>query len=301
MSYGFSRKKSERFVEEQNHADRWIVSYADFITLLFAFFVVMYSISSVNDGKFRVLAEMLPTVFNDIERAGGAMDSAVAIDLGGRTIDSLRNLSMLEAVVEEQNADVMLDAPPIEIDPNASVEERVQQALEPLIDLDDVNVRDGQQWVEVELPNELLFASGQTQLSAKALPVLQRMAKSLEGVDSPIRVEGFTDNIPVNGGGVSSNWQLSAVRAAAVVEQFTKSGLEPLLMSAVGYGEFHPVADNATNEGRAQNRRVVVAIAKHSDLVGGKPISRSNFQGSEKLELSTLKRISNLPGYIGIF
>lgn len=300
MSNGFSRSR-ERYREKEAHADRWIVSYADFITLLFAFFVVMYSISSVNDGKFRVLAELLPTAFNEIESAGGSMNSAVPIDLGGRTIESLRNLSMLEAVVEEQNADVLLDAPPIDIDPNASVEERVSQALEPLIDMEDVNVRDGQQWVEVELPNELLFASGQTQLNAKALPVLQRMAQSLAGVDSPIRVEGFTDNIPVNGGAVTSNWQLSAVRAAAVVEQFTRAGLEPLLMSAVGYGEFHPVADNSTNDGRAKNRRVVVAIAKHSDLVGGKPISRTNFQGSEKLELSTLKRVSNLPGYIGIF
>jgi chemotaxis protein MotB len=283
------------------HADRWIVSYADFITLLFAFFVVMYSISSVNDGKFRVLAEMLPTVFNDPENGGGNLESIVAIDLGGRTIESLRNLTTLESVVDEQNADIFLDSDPIDVDPHASVEQRVQQALEPLIDIEDVNVRDGQQWVEVELPNELLFASGQTQLSPQALPVLQRMAQSLAGVDSPIRVEGFTDNVPTNSGSGFSNWQLSAVRAAAVVEQFTRSGLEPLLMSAVGYGEFHPIADNTTVEGRAKNRRVVVAIAKHSDIVGGKPISRRNRTGIDGIELSTLKRISKLPGYIGIF
>lgn len=300
-SSGFNRSATRSHIEEVSHADRWIVSYADFITLLFAFFVVMYSISSVNDGKFRVLAELLPVVFNEPERAGGELSSAIAIDLGGRTIDTLRNLSALESVVNEGDSDLLADAPPIEIDAQTSVEERVEQALKPLIDIEGVNVREGQQWVEVELPNELLFASGQTQLSKQALPILERMAKSLAGVDSPIRVEGFTDNIPTTGRVVSSNWQLSAVRAAAVVEQFTRAGLEPLLMSAVGYGEFHPIADNATVDGRAQNRRVVVAIARHSDLVGGKPISRQNREGlASSPETPTLKRISKLPGYLGI-
>ena len=300
MKYGFAKPDPASLVED--NADRWIVSYADFITLLFAFFVVMYSISSVNNGKFRVLAELLPEVFNDGGESSEELRSAVAIDLGGRTIEKLRNLAALESVVDEQAEDVFAEVEPLEIDPDASVEERVNQALEPLIDMEDVNVRDGQQWVEVELPNELLFASGETQLSSRAVPILKRMADSLRGVDSPIRVEGFTDNVPINGGVISSNWQLSAARAAAVVEQFTRAGLQPLLMSAVGYGEFYPIADNATPDGRAKNRRVVVAIAKHDDLVGGKPISRANVGNRDQgLELASLKRITKLPGYIGIF
>ena len=302
MKYGFDRARLSASVDYESGADRWIVSYADFITLLFAFFVVMYSISSVNDGKFRVLAEMLPEVFNDVDRNGEAPNSAVAIDLGGRTIETLRNLATLEAVVDEHEVDVLADAEPLEIDPNASVEQRVEQALEPLIDMEGVNVRDGQQWVEVELPNELLFASGATQLSSAALPVLKRMAESLDGVDSAIRVEGYTDNIPMSGGVISSNWQLSAVRAAAVVEQFTRTGLQPVQMSAVGYGEFYPIADNNTEQGRAKNRRVVVAIAKHDDLIGGKPITRSNLHNSgQSLELESLKKVTQLPGYIGIY
>ena len=301
MKYGFARSAVDTL--DEGNADRWIVSYADFITLLFAFFVVMYSISSVNDGKFRVLAEMLPEVFNDDGGKGSEeLRSAVAIDLGGRTIETLRNLATLESVVDERSSDLLEDAEPLEIDANASVEERVNQAIEPLIDLEGVNVRDGQQWLEVELPNELLFASGATQLSPQALPVLQRMAESLRGVDSAVRVEGFTDNVPIRGGAISSNWQLSAVRAAAVVEQFTRTGLDPLQMSAVGYGEFYPVTDNTTDAGRAQNRRVVIAIAKHDDLVGGKPISRDLTTNKDQgLELTALKRITKLPGYLGIF
>lgn len=302
MKYGFSRNDQLSLTEDEGNADRWIVSYADFITLLFAFFVVMYSISSVNDGKFRVLAELLPEVFNDGGETSEVLDSAVAIDLGGRTIESLRNLATLESVVDERSEDLMADAAPLTIDENASVEERVNQALEPLIDIEGVNVRDGQQWVEVELPNELLFASGATQLSPQALPVLQRMAESLEGVDSPVRVEGFTDNVPIRGGLISSNWQLSAVRAAAVVEQFTRSGIDPMQMSAVGYGEFYPVTDNTTDAGRAKNRRVVIAIAKHDDLIGGKPITRTQEGLNEKgLQLTALKRVTKLPGFLGIF
>ena len=302
MKYGFARVESASDASEDGNADRWIVSYADFITLLFAFFVVMYSISSVNDGKFRVLAEMLPEVFNDGGSSAEELRSAVAIDLGGRTIETLRNLATLESVVDEQSADIIEDAEPLDIDPDASVAERVNQAIEPLIELEGVNVRDGQQWLEVELPNELLFGSGATQLSQQALPVLQRMAESLRGVDSAVRVEGFTDNVPIRGGVISSNWQLSAVRAAAVVEQFTRTGLDPLQMSAVGYGEFYPVTDNTSEEGRAKNRRVVIAIAKHDDLVGGKPISR-DLAGNKAqgLELTSLKRITKLPGSLGIF
>ena len=301
MKYGFARSAGDTL--DEGNADRWIVSYADFITLLFAFFVVMYSISSVNDGKFRVLAEMLPEVFNDDGGKGSEeLRSAVAIDLGGRTIETLCNLATLESVVDERSSDLLEDAEPLEIDANASVEERVNQAIEPLIDLEGVKVRDGQQWLEVELPNELLFASGATQLSPQALPVLQRMAESLRGVDSAVRVEGFTDNVPIRGGVISSNWQLSAVRAAAVVEQFTRTGLDPLQMSAVGYGEFYPVNDNTTDAGRAENRRVVIAIAKHDDLVGGKPISRDLTTNKDQgLELTALKRITKLPGYLGIF
>ncbi|MEM7469119.1 MAG: flagellar motor protein MotB [Pseudomonadota bacterium] len=301
MRSGFSRAAFDAQWEQNANTERWIVSYADFITLLFAFFVVMYSISSVNDGKFRVLAEMLPEVFNDEGGTGEEVLSAVPIDLGGRTIESLRNLAALEAVINEQESDVLADAEPLDIEPNASVEERVSQALEPIVEIDGVNVRDGQQWLEVELPNELLFGSGQTQLSKQALPILQRMAESIKDVESPIRVEGYTDNIPIRGGAISSNWQLSAVRAAAVVEQFTQSGIQPLLMSAVGYGEFYPVDDNTTEQGRAKNRRVVVAIAKHGDLVGGKPVSHAKANTQSSLELARLARISRLPGPIGIF
>ena len=123
MKYGFARSAVDTL--DEGNADRWIVSYADFITLLFAFFVVMYSISSVNDGKFRVLAEMLPEVFNDDGGKGSEeLRSAVAIDLGGRTIETLRNLATLESVVDERSSDLLEDAEPLEIDANASVEER---------------------------------------------------------------------------------------------------------------------------------------------------------------------------------
>jgi chemotaxis protein MotB len=171
--------------------------------------------------------------------------------------------------------------------------------MAPFIDSDDVVVRDGQMWLEVELPSELLFSSGRADLSDAAAPVVATMAAALRGVETPIRVEGFTDNVPVSGGRFASNWQLSAARAAALVERFAAGGIDPEILSAIGYGEFHPVADNIDADGRRSNRRVVVAIAKHESVAGGAPVTEVNVQ-EELLPPQTLQRVTKLPDAIGI-
>ena len=127
MSRSYFQARESMLREVDGDTDRWIVSYADFITLLFAFFVVMYSISSVNDGKFRVLSEKMVEVFNDETGTVAQANSAVAIDLGGRTITDLRNVSELEAIALEAQGGYLEDAEPINVDPNASVAERVEQ------------------------------------------------------------------------------------------------------------------------------------------------------------------------------
>jgi chemotaxis protein MotB len=151
----------------------------------------------------------------------------------------------------------------------------------------------------VELPSELLFASGRAEINRGAAPVVKRMAAALRGVEPPIRVEGFTDNVPLRGGRFGSNWQLSAARAAALVDELVTGGLDPERMSAIGFGEFHPVADNTSEDGRRKNRRVVVVIAKHEAVgVGGPVASREG--RAESLPAQTLQRVTNLPGAMGI-
>jgi chemotaxis protein MotB len=129
-----------------------------------------------------------------------------------------------------------------------------------LIQQDLIAVRRNDLWVEVEIKTSILFPSGSSRLQQEALPILSEIAKILKDFPNPIRVEGFTDSVPINTVAFPSNWELSAGRAASVVHLFTKEGVEPRRMASIGYGEYRPVADNSTAEGRNKNRRVVIVI-----------------------------------------
>src|SRR5690606_7234999 len=115
-------------------------------------------------------------------------------------------------------------------------------------------------WVEVEINTSILFPSGSARLSAEAIPILERLAEILRPFPNPIHVEGFTDNVPINTPAVPSHWELSAARAASVVHLCTKANIDPQRMAAIGFGEYRPVADNSTEEGRSKNRRVVIVV-----------------------------------------
>lgn len=286
--------RAEQLALGDGDTGRWVLSYADFITLLFAFFVVMYSISSVNDGKFRVLSDSMVTVFNDPSHR------PVPIDLGGSVEPTeLESTEPLEPTALEETSEFDLDIKPLDVDETASIRERVERAMAPFITDTDVKVRDGQLWLEVELPSELLFASGRADLSATAPPFVNQMAQALRGVETPIRVEGFTDNVPIRGGRFGSNWQLSAARAAALVDRFSANGIDPTVMSAIGFGEFHPIADNGSEQGRRENRRVVVAIAKHASVAAGGPVADANTSAALSSP-QTLRRVTKLPEPLGI-
>lgn len=284
--------------EESGDADRWVVSYADFITLLFAFFVVMYSISSVNDGKFRVLSESMVAVFQE----DGSLPAVV--DLGG----GLPNLYRLPTDAEggdpkrllEQAALDDFPVPVSEIDPrdlrSEQLAKKVEHVLKGAIEMEQVNVRETEQWTEVQLDSEFMFETGQGLLSEAAAPLIDKVAAIVRETDTPVRIEGFTDDIPVSGGPFGSNWALSAARAASVADAFTKAGIEPERLSATGFGELFPVADNATVEGRQQNRRVVIAIAKHRQVAHASVTAGPDDGLVEELTpLQTLQRVTELP------
>ncbi len=273
-----ARKK--RREEHENH-ERWLVSYADFITLLFAFFVVMYSISSVNEGKYRVLSDSIIAAFRDPAR------SLEPVQIG----ELMRSPTQSEAILERDKPVIEILRVPL---PNKSVEDPVWEKPEPLENQDEsrddsvdesareladsieaamselvdeglIDVRRDKRWIEVEIKSSILFPSGSAELSSQAIPVLEKLAKKLNALDNVIHVEGFTDNIPISNFEFLSNWELSAARAANVVHLFTRLGISPQRMAAIGYGEFRPVATNTTAEGRAKNRRVVLVIMSGSD------------------------------------
>ena len=236
--------------EPENH-ERWLVSYADFITLLFAFFVVMYSISSLNEGKYKILSDSLVGVFSQADRA------VKPIPIGeDRPRTTQPDISQVD---EPQSSQEPIDA-------LQSIMQSMQNAFADLIDSKQITVRGNELWVEIELNSSLLFPSGDALPNNHAFDLLEKVAGILSPFDNPIHVEGFTDNLPINTDKFPTNWELSAARAGSVVRMLAADGVDPSRLAAVGYGEFQPIADNATAEGRARNRRVILVISRNLDV-----------------------------------
>jgi chemotaxis protein MotB len=167
------------------------------------------------------------------------------------------------------------ETPPQE--PNASpgalvrMERQVQDAMQALIDAKLVTVRRESMWLEIEINADILFPSGAGDFSAQAAPVLDKLAEVLKPFPNPIRVEGHTDDRPIKTASFPSNWELSAARAASVVHEFTKAGIDPLRLEIVGFGEFHPRQSNGTVEGRNANRRVAILVLE--SVAPGNPVT----------------------------
>lgn len=298
--------RKQKHEEHVNH-ERWLVSYADFITLLFAFFVVMYAISSVNQGKYRVLSDALVAAFRSAPKTlepiqvGEPSKSPASPSPNVRDKPTVvqpprpplpRPLSPFPPdtpkgrkplpdsqgkVVAPQGA-VQQHAPTDQGETAAPLQEIARQIKEALGQLEEaklIEVRSERQRVEIELKASILFVSGSARVQPEAVPILERIAAILIPFSNPIEVSGYTDNDPIRSFVFPSNWELSAARAASVVHLFADSGVSPERMAAIGYGEYQPVADNDTPEGRSKNRRVILAIlaepAQAPDLQEFKP------------------------------
>ncbi|BBP84235.1 flagellar motor protein MotD [Pseudomonas sp. No.21] len=241
-----------RHQEEHENHERWLVSYADFITLLFAFFVVMYSISSINEGKYKILSESLTGVFNQPDR------SIKPIPVGEerpRTTESDKSMTQDSGSSDGDASD-----------PLREITRNISDAFGDLIKDEQMTVRGNELWVEIELNSSLLFPSGDAIPANEAFTIIEKVAKILAPYENPVHVEGFTDNLPISTANYPSNWELSTARAASIVRMLSMDGVNPARLAAVGYGEFQPVADNATAEGRGRNRRVVLVISRNLDV-----------------------------------
>ena len=388
-----------------NNHDRWIVSYADFITLLFAFFVVMYSVSSVNQGKYRSLTESLGTAFSNktgnqktenkpvtapalteplvipqaipqdmlavafefmafnqpktaaIEEKAEQTKPAVNIlneqPIAPALVEPLFKASQLtsdilavpfeSAELDKQMAAEVENIPelgehkktpdPVQIEPSVNIDksslfdilavpfesmgldkqataeidktrelseellkerrqlrqvsEQLETALSPFIADDLVSVKRNDYWIELEMNSELLFLSGEAALSPKAQPALQKIAEVINSLPNAVNVEGYTDNVPISNLKFPSNWDLSSARATSVVQELITAGINPTRLSAVGYGEFHPIGDNTTEEGRFKNRRVTMVLMSQA-------FSRYGANDEERAKLLNLAPTPNV-------
>jgi chemotaxis protein MotB len=292
-----SRRKKRHEEEHENH-ERWAIPYGDLLTLLLAFFVVMYSISSVNAGKYRVLSDSLYAAFRGTPRslepiqvghkqAGSGADIRVSIVQQAMLKGQPRSLLAPVPIALSTpipNALERNNVPPTGADNGAKmasspvpdaehaaqaqaaavmltkVADDVARAMGDLVKKNLVVVRRKRSWIEVEIRTDILFPSGSARLAPSAVAIIQKLADVLARFPNPIRVEGFTDNVPIRTSLFYSNWELSAARAGSVVHVLSDRGVSGDRLAVVGFGEQHPVASNLTTTGRNANRRVSVVI-----------------------------------------
>ncbi len=232
------RKKAK--VEKAENHERWLLTYADLITLLLVFFIVLYAGSTEDAKKFEVLADGMRSAFNNPAATTGAGGtSAVFTGSGstnaGGTVSQAVDFQSISAVIDKMAQERGL--------------------------ADRINLRMEADRIVIGLTSDLLFTSGSSSLRPSAAPVLDAVAESLRGRPNEIRIEGHTDNVPINTLEYNSNWELSSARATAVLRRFVDEGrMSADRVFAAAYGDSRPRADNATPVGRATNRRAEIVV-----------------------------------------
>ncbi|MBV9913502.1 MAG: flagellar motor protein MotD [Sinobacteraceae bacterium] len=270
--------RRRRKPEEHTSHEAWAIPYGDLLTLLLAFFVVMYAISSVNAGKYRVVSDSLFAAFH------GEPRSMQAVQVGAQPAPGNpdHRIQTDKPPLNPQGA-TRLDAAPIELalqktsggdalsgplPPQAAaaaaalshLADQIEGAMSDLVKKNLVTIRRTDFWIEVEMRTDILFPSGSARLADSAGDVIQKLGSVLAPFPNPIRVEGHTDNKPIRTALFYSNWELSAARAASVVRVLSDHGVGPARLAVVGYGDQRPLKTNDTPQGRDANRRVVVVI-----------------------------------------
>lgn len=246
--------RKPRHEEHENH-ERWLVSYADFITLMFAFFVVMYAISSVNAGKYKVLSDSLVSAFKNVQPTSPDPQSNKQLLVGAAPKQIV--MPTPSENPQQQKRDPKAEEQARKMQGMAN---NVKQSLGSFIDQGKVRVTQSKRGVAIEINDSVLFDPARAELHPQSVSMLQAVAEMVRNTDNLIQIEGHTDNQPIRSTMYPSNWELSSARAASVVRLFADSGIAPQRLVVIGYGDQRPVETNDNLDGRARNRRVTLNI-----------------------------------------
>jgi chemotaxis protein MotB len=246
------RQRLQHQPHSPDNLDRWLVSYADFITLLFAFFVVMYAISSVNEGKYKVFGASLIEAFG----SHGQATPQPMTPLGENTV-------LLKSLVERRNAR-LAEQVRKQQENMQRIAGNLNQVMAPLVSSGQVSVSQTSRGVVLEINASALFNQGEAEVQSASVKTLSEVAGILAPGDMDIEVEGYTDDVPIKTPRFPSNWELSSARASSVARLFIEHGVAAGHLTVVGAAANHPVAPNNTPEGRARNRRMTVTLMSPS-------------------------------------
>jgi chemotaxis protein MotB len=264
------RHKLQHQRDEPEQLDRWLVSYADYMTLMFALFVVLYAMSVVKDEEFNALADTLTNVFERPAKSDTGVSGHGVLPQAAQQSDFNRYGSSLESA---QGPELIADASKLSDvrqqflgSPLVSLEQELNQALANLIEQGVVNIKQDENWLIIELNSGLLFASGSATATNSARTLLNEITKIINPINNFIRIRGYTDDQPINNELFSSNWELSVARATSVLRVLESFDTPSYRMAIEGYGQYYADSSNDTVEGRAENRKVVIALSRYGYL-----------------------------------
>ena len=251
--------------KQSQHLDRWLVSYADYMTLMFALFVVLYAMAVVKEDNFDVLSESLGEIFHLKGEEGTGTTGTGELKHQVSQQQSQQGNDLLPEKGPEQlenNLTITQQTNKKLGKPLAALRQDLETALKQLVDAGIAKLDVNDDWLTIELSSGLLFGSGSATANLSAEVVVEEVAKVLAEVNNYIQVRGYTDDLAINNELFSSNWELSAARAAVVTGLLNRYGVAQERLAIEANGANQPVASNETAEGRARNRRVVVALSK---------------------------------------
>lgn len=257
--------------EPKKGAPAWQCTFGDLMNLLLCFFVLLFSMSTVDAQKFEMIAASFSETFSIFDAGATAIGDGVLISNGvsqlneleqyinstGKTAESdseVNEMDEFEAMAAQMEAAKMAAS--------EELAEKVQEAVSESSMDKDIDITFTSQYVQLTLKGSILFDSGKSELKQEAMPIVQKVGVILERyAESTIEVEGHTDNVPINTAKYPSNDVLSSYRALSMFEYLVQNtSLDPAKLKHSGRGEYMPVADNSTPEGRAKNRRIEIKI-----------------------------------------
>lgn len=262
------RVRKKRHIVEHDNVHRWLVSYADYMTLLFALFVVLYAMAMVNEKPFETITESVGKVFQATQekpKNRGHGDDILDVNTS-KTNKRLFGNGILEEAGPEllEGEQTLSNISDSQVGSNlTSLEDELHVALYELIESGYAQLQVDGDWLEIELNSGLLFPSGSSSATNSASNILKVIYDVIGKATNFVRVRGYTDNQVIQTEIFSSNWELSVFRATSILRLLEDLGMNPARMAIEGYGQYYPTAENTTAQGRAQNRKVVVAISKY--------------------------------------
>ena len=268
-----NNRRFKSTVTEDSHLERWLISYADYMTLLFALFVVLYAFALIKEEKHSLLSDSLGEIFHlsgHQEQGGRGVviqnSSDTPLTSGDKISDENDyNKGLLEAVgsepVEGDSERVNADKKYVGT-PFSSMKEKLAQDLLEVIEEGYAKIEEDDNWLTIEFSSGLLFDSGSAVTRSATKAVLKKVIKTIAPANNYVHVRGYTDDQVINNEQFQSNWQLSSARASAIVQELQVLNVEPQRLAIEAYGQYRPKVNNIDKESRAQNRRVVIAISK---------------------------------------